>query len=100
VKVSHVYPKLVGRPGRAVRAASPRRYDQEAKSMEGKDPMKPLRVDEKAVSVGESEDCSAWPLRLARTAGDRRLKEVSTTLPDPQTNGIDLRSIPLLGERE
>jgi hypothetical protein len=100
VKVSHVYPKLVGRPGRAVRTTSPRRYDQEAKSVEGKDPMKRLQVDEKAVSVGESEDCSAWPLRVTSTAGGRRLKEVRITLQDSQTKGIDLCSILLLGERE
>jgi hypothetical protein len=62
--------------------------------------MKRLRVDEHAMSVGEPDERSWGSLRLARTAGDRRLKEVSTTLPDPQTNGIDLRSIPLLGERE
>jgi hypothetical protein len=62
--------------------------------------MQRLQVDEHAMSVGESDERSGGSLRLARTAGDRRLKEVSTTLPDPQTNGIDLRSIPLLGERE
>ena len=62
--------------------------------------MKLLQVDEKAVSVGEPEDRSGWSLRVMSTAGDRRLKEVRTTLPDPQTKFIDLRSIPLLGERE
>jgi hypothetical protein len=68
--------------------------------VEGKAPMKPLRVDEKAVSVGESEDRSAWPLRVTSTAGDRRLKEVRITLQDSQTKGIDLCSMPHLGERE
>jgi len=62
--------------------------------------MKRLQVDEKAMSVGESDERSGGLLRLARTAGDRRLKEVRTTLPDSQTKFIDLRSIPLLGERE
>ena len=62
--------------------------------------MKRLQVDEKAVSEGEPEDRSGWSLRVMSTAGDRRLKEVRTTLPDPQTKLIDLRSIPLLGERE
>jgi hypothetical protein len=62
--------------------------------------MKPLWVDEKAVSVNEPEDRSGWSLRLARTAGDRRLKEVRITLPDSQTKGIDLCSIPLLGKRK
>jgi hypothetical protein len=99
VNLSHVYPKLVGRRGRAVRTDSPRRYDQVARSVEGKDPMKPLRVDEKAMSVGEPEDRSGWSLRVTSTAGDRRLK-VSTTLPDSQTKGIDLYSMPHLGERE
>jgi hypothetical protein len=99
VKVSHVYPKLVGRCGRAVRTDSPRRYDQMARSVEGKEPMKPLRVDENAMSVGEPEDRSGWSLRIISTAGDRRLK-VSTTLPDPQTKAIDLYSMPHLGERE
>jgi hypothetical protein len=99
VNLSHVYPKLVGRRGRAVRTDTHRRYDQVARSVEGKDPMKPLRVDEKAMSVGEPEDRSGWSLRVTSTAGDRRLK-VSTTLPDPQTKGIDLYSMPHLGERE
>ena len=62
--------------------------------------MKPLQVDEKAMSVGEPEDRSEWSLRVTSTAGDRRLKEVRTTLPGPQTKSIDLCSIPLLGERE
>jgi len=62
--------------------------------------MNPLQVDEKAVSVGEHEDRSAWPLRVTTTAGDRRLKEVRTALPDPQTKGIDLCSGPLRSERE
>jgi hypothetical protein len=62
--------------------------------------MKRLQVDEKAMSVGESDERSGGSLRLARTAGDRRLKEVRTTLPDPQTKGIDLCSVPLLGERQ
>jgi hypothetical protein len=62
--------------------------------------MKRLQVDENAMSVGESDERSGGSQRLARTAGDRRLKEVPTTLPDPQTKFIDLRSIPLLGERE
>jgi hypothetical protein len=97
--VSHVYPKLVGRRGRAVWTDSPRRYDQVARSVEGKDPMKPLQVDEKAMSVGEPEDRSGWSLRFTSTVGDRRLK-VSTSLPDPQTKGIDLYSMPHLGERE
>ena len=60
--------------------------------------MKPLQVDEKAMSVAEPEDRSGWSLRVTSTAGDRRLKEVRITLPDPQTKGIDLCSIPLLGE--
>jgi hypothetical protein len=60
--------------------------------------MKPLQVDENAMSVGEPDERSGWSLRLARTAGVLRLK-VSTTLPDPQTNGIDLRSLPHLGDR-
>jgi hypothetical protein len=100
VKVSHELSKLLGRRGRALRVASPGRYDQEARSEEGRDHMKPLQVDEIAVSVGESDELSGGSLRLASTAGDRGLKEASTTLPDPQTNGIDLRSIPHLGERE
>ena len=58
--------------------------------------MKRLQVDENAMSVGESDERSGGSQRLARTAGDRRLKEVPTTLPDPQTKLIDLRSIPLL----
>jgi hypothetical protein len=62
--------------------------------------MKRLQVDERAMSVGESDERSGGSLRLARTAGDRRLKEVRTTLPDSQTKFIDLRSISLLGERE
>jgi hypothetical protein len=62
--------------------------------------MKPLQVDEKAVPVNEPEDRSGWSLRVTSTAADRRLKEVRITLPDPQTKFIDLRSIPLLGERE
>jgi hypothetical protein len=62
--------------------------------------MKLLQVDEKAVSVDEPEDRSGWSLRVMSTTGSRRLKEVRTTLPDPQTKGIDLYSIPLLGERE
>jgi hypothetical protein len=62
--------------------------------------MKLLQVDEKAVSVGEPEDRSGWSPRVMSTTGSRRLKEVRITLPDPQTKGIDLYSIPLLGERE
>jgi len=62
--------------------------------------MKLLQVDEKAVSVGEPEDRSGWTLRVMSTAGDRRLKEVRITLPDPQTKGIYLCSIPLLGKRK
>jgi 3'-phosphoadenosine 5'-phosphosulfate sulfotransferase len=62
--------------------------------------MKPLQVDEKAVSVGEPQDRSGWSLRVMSTAGGRRLKEVRITLPDPQTKAIDLCSIPLLGKRE
>jgi len=62
--------------------------------------MKPLQVDEKAVSVGEPEDRSGWSLRVMSTAGGRRLREVRITLPDPQTKGIDLCSIPLLGRRK
>ena len=62
--------------------------------------MKLLQVEEKAVSVGEPEDRSGWSLRVMSTAGDGRLKEVRITLPDPQTKGIDLCSIPLLGERK
>jgi hypothetical protein len=62
--------------------------------------MKLLQVDEKAMSVGESDERSGGSLRLARTAGDRRLREVRITLPDSQTKGIDLCSIPLLGKRK
>jgi hypothetical protein len=62
--------------------------------------MKPLQVDENAMSVGEPEDRSRWSLRVTSTAGARRLKEVRITLPDPQTKGIDLCSIPLLGKRK
>jgi hypothetical protein len=62
--------------------------------------MKPLQVDEKATSVGEPDDRSGWSLRVASTTGDRRLKEVRTTRADPQTKGIDLCSVPLLGERQ
>jgi 3'-phosphoadenosine 5'-phosphosulfate sulfotransferase len=62
--------------------------------------MKLLQVDEKAVSVNEPENRSGWSLRVTSTAGDRRLKEVRTTLPDPQTKGIHLCSMPHLGERE
>jgi len=62
--------------------------------------MNPLQVDEKAVFVGESEDRSAWPPRVTSTAGGRRLKEVRITLQDSQTKGIDLCSMPHLGERE
>jgi 3'-phosphoadenosine 5'-phosphosulfate sulfotransferase len=62
--------------------------------------MKPLQVDEKAVSVGEPQDRSGWSLRVMSTAGGRRLKEVRITLQDSQAKGIDLRSILLLGERE
>jgi hypothetical protein len=61
--------------------------------------MKPLQVDEKAMSVGEFENRLGWSLRVAGIAGDQRLK-VSTILPDPQTKCIDLCSISLLGERE
>jgi len=61
--------------------------------------MKPLWVDENAMSVGEPEDHLGWSLDVTSTAGVRRLK-VSITLPDPQTKGIDLCSMPLLGERE
>jgi hypothetical protein len=62
--------------------------------------MKLLQVDEKAMSANEPEDRPGWSLRVTSTAGDRRLKEVRITLPDPQTKGIDLCSIPLLGECE
>ena len=62
--------------------------------------MKLLQVDQKAMSVGEPDDRSGWALRVTSIVDDRRLKEVRTTLPDPQTKGIDLCSIPLLGERE
>jgi hypothetical protein len=62
--------------------------------------MKPLQVDEKAMSVDEFENRLGWSLRVAGIAGDQRLKEVRTTLQYSQTKFIDLRSIPLLGERE
>jgi len=61
--------------------------------------MKRLRVDENAMSVGESDERSGWSLDVTSTAGVRRLK-VSLTLPDPQTKGIDLCSMPHLGELE
>jgi hypothetical protein len=95
MKVSHVLFQAYRTP-----RASPGRYDQGVRSEEGKYPMKPLQVDDKAMSVGEPEDRSGWSMRVASTARDRRLKEVRTTLPDPQTKGIYLCSIPLLGERE
>jgi hypothetical protein len=61
--------------------------------------MKPLQVDEKAMSVDEFENRLGWSPRVAGIAGDQRLK-VSTILPDLQTKCIDLCSISLLGERE
>jgi hypothetical protein len=58
--------------------------------------MKLLQVDEKAMSVGESEDRSGWSLRVTSTAVVGASRRVCTTLPDPQTKGIGLCSIPLL----
>jgi hypothetical protein len=69
MKVSHVLFQAYRTP-----RASPGRYDQGVRSEEGKYPMKPLQVDDKAMSVGEPEDRSGWSMRVASTARDRRLK--------------------------
>jgi hypothetical protein len=41
--------------------------------------MKPLQVDEKAMSVGEFENRLGWSLRVAGIAGDQRLNEYHTS---------------------